>query len=183
MKQEIVLPKFKVPGQRNWLVTGLWIAGGVVLLQAVIVGAILMRHQDKEGGNGAKAEGAPAPADEQAAMAQKAAQPRADAKAATKATTKATTTTARTDKPVLANQHPAAVKPASALAGKPHARGGHGLRKKAARSKSNKLMARSAGNRPGARPAKTTARATTRSGKAAGGKGGDAIDEILKGFK
>ena len=44
MKQEIVLPKFKVPGQTNWLMRGLWIAGGVVLLQVVVVAVVLSRR-------------------------------------------------------------------------------------------------------------------------------------------
>ena len=37
MKQEIVLRKFKIPGQANWLVRGLWIGGGVVVLLTVLV--------------------------------------------------------------------------------------------------------------------------------------------------
>jgi hypothetical protein len=168
MKQEIVLPKFKVPGQRNWLVTGLWIAGAVVLLQAVIVGAILWRHQGKDIGNGANAEGAQALGGKASPEAAPAA-----AKAAPAANAAPAAVKPRQEKPVLANQNPVAAK--AALAGKPHARGGHGLRKKSARS--GKLLARSAAGRASARPAKAAA------AKPARGKGGDAIDEILKKFK
>ena len=44
MKQEIVLPKLRVPGQPNWLVRGLWIAGLFVSVWVVILGLQLWRR-------------------------------------------------------------------------------------------------------------------------------------------
>jgi hypothetical protein len=45
MKRDVMLPKFNLPGQTSWLMKGLWIAGGVVLLQVVIVAALLLRDR------------------------------------------------------------------------------------------------------------------------------------------
>src|SRR5688500_350297 len=45
MKRDVMLPKFNLPGQTSWLIKGLWIAGGVVLLQVGIVGALLLRDR------------------------------------------------------------------------------------------------------------------------------------------
>jgi hypothetical protein len=46
MKQDIVLPKFNLPGNRSsWVVRGLWIGGGLVALQMVLVVVALWRHQ------------------------------------------------------------------------------------------------------------------------------------------
>jgi hypothetical protein len=155
MKQEIVLPKFKVPGQRNWLVTGLWIAGGLVLLQAVIVGAFLWRHQAKVE---AKAAQAVLEKEQLAAALEK-----------EKAVKPVRPSKGLAGKPVLTGQKPLVAKatPGAVPAEKPHARAG--LRKKAVRQ--SKLFAKSPARARGAKP------------KAGGGKGGDAIDEILKKFK
>jgi hypothetical protein len=47
MKRDVMLPKFNLPGQTSWLMKGLWIAGGVVLLQVGVVTTILLlRHRD-----------------------------------------------------------------------------------------------------------------------------------------
>jgi hypothetical protein len=44
MKRDVMLPKFNLPGQRTWLMKGLWIAGGVVLIQVIVVGTLLLRQ-------------------------------------------------------------------------------------------------------------------------------------------
>jgi hypothetical protein len=44
MKQEIVLPKLRVPGQANWLLRGLWIGVTVVSVWVVVLGVQLWRR-------------------------------------------------------------------------------------------------------------------------------------------
>lgn len=44
MKQEIVLPKLRVPGQANWLLRGLWIGVMVVSVWVVVLGIQLWRR-------------------------------------------------------------------------------------------------------------------------------------------
>jgi hypothetical protein len=45
MKRDVMLPKFNLPGQTSWLMKGLWIAGGVVLVQVAVVTTLLLRHR------------------------------------------------------------------------------------------------------------------------------------------
>jgi hypothetical protein len=44
MKRDVMLPKFNLPGQSTWLMKGLWIAGGVVLIQVVVVATLFLRQ-------------------------------------------------------------------------------------------------------------------------------------------
>lgn len=44
MKQDIMLPKFNFPGQTSWLMRGVWIGAGVVLVQVVVVTTLLLRQ-------------------------------------------------------------------------------------------------------------------------------------------
>jgi hypothetical protein len=46
MKQEMLLPKLRLPGQTNWLVRGLWIFAGVAATWVLIVGATLWRRNE-----------------------------------------------------------------------------------------------------------------------------------------
>jgi hypothetical protein len=48
MKQEIVLPKLRVPGQANWLLRGLWIGVTVVSVWVVVLGVQLWRRGSTE---------------------------------------------------------------------------------------------------------------------------------------
>ena len=45
MKQDVILPKLNFPGQSTWLMKGLWIAGGVVVIQVAVVGTLLLRDR------------------------------------------------------------------------------------------------------------------------------------------
>jgi hypothetical protein len=44
MKQEYVLPKFRIPGQANWLVRGVWFIAGVVTLSLGALGLAYWRR-------------------------------------------------------------------------------------------------------------------------------------------
>jgi hypothetical protein len=44
MKQEYVLPKFRIPGQANWLVRGVWFVAGVVTLSLGALGLAYWRR-------------------------------------------------------------------------------------------------------------------------------------------
>ncbi|HEY0705192.1 MAG TPA: hypothetical protein VGG33_00240 [Polyangia bacterium] len=46
MKQEMLLPKLRLPGQTNWLVRGLWILAGVAAMWFAIVLATLWRRNE-----------------------------------------------------------------------------------------------------------------------------------------
>jgi hypothetical protein len=171
MKQEIVLPKFKIPGQTNWLVRGLWIGGGVVvLLSAVVVFALNRQGQLQQERMAAEAQRVQA---EQAAIAAAATKPapRTDRAAAT--TTLAATKAPLPRTALETGKSDALSKPRPGLTGKgkARARAGYTLRKKSTRQ--SRLYATKAAAKTVARPAP----------KAKTGKGGDAIDDILRNFK
>ncbi len=49
MKQQIAMPKFKMPGQAgHWGLRALWIIGGLVVVQAVFLGVAFSRHQSAQ---------------------------------------------------------------------------------------------------------------------------------------
>lgn len=48
MKQDVILPKLNLPGQSTWLMKGLWIAGGVVVIQVAVVGTLLLRDRPSQ---------------------------------------------------------------------------------------------------------------------------------------
>ena len=181
MKQEIVLPKFKVPGQTNWLMRGLWIAGAVVLVQAVVVAVVLSRK------SGAKEEA------ERIASEQQRAQQAEQAAAAAAATTKpAAKPGPKSMKVLTQGVDPSAGTPvahhagATKVASKPvPARAGRVGRVKPSRQ--SKLFAAkvAASRRAAAARSARSAAATKPKPKAAGAsKGkGDAIDDILRNFK
>jgi hypothetical protein len=188
MKQEIVLPKFKIPGQTSWLVRGLWIAGGLVAIQVVAMGFYLWDRNNKA----LEEQTRVVAAREQAAIA---AQQQAAAAAAAAPAPPPKRPVARAENPAIpattamaaAPRGPerALAKPATRAGmkarykGKGAYRGGHvGLRRKpGARALSrDQLLARSearraAAARGGRTPAKSPA------------KRSDAIDDILRKFK
>jgi hypothetical protein len=159
MKQEIVLPKFKIPGQTNWLVRGLWIGGGVVVLLTFVVVWALTKQRSQE----AQAARDLARQTQLAAAAQAAAPAAAPVKPAAAGRPLATRA-AEPGKPAAA--------PLVAGKTKSAARAGHLGRKKPTRQA--KLFTTKTAARAAARPAPKP--------KAAGGKG-DAIDDILRNFK
>jgi hypothetical protein len=168
MKQEIVLPKFKIPGQTNWLVRGLWIGGGlvVVLVGLVVFGLNQRKELELEQARKAQAEQAAAAAAAQTAAAAPAPRP---ARAASKPTL---ATKAPLSGAALASAKPGVVgKPRAGLTGKgkmkARARAGYTVRKKPTRA-SKVYPAKAARGGAKAKP---------------GAKGGDAIDDILRGFK
>lgn len=169
MKQEIVLPKFKIPGQTNWLVRGLWIGGGlVVVLTGLVMFGLNQRKQQELAQAERLKQQAAAAAAAQAAQA-------APAPKAARATAKPTLATkAPLSGAALASKPGEVGKPSPALTAKgkkARARAGYTLRKKPSRA--SKVYATKAA-RSGAKPA---AKAKP------GAKGGDAIDDILRGFK
>lgn len=47
MKQDLVLPKFKLPGTRSsWVAKALWIGGGLVAVQLVALALVLWKNQN-----------------------------------------------------------------------------------------------------------------------------------------
>jgi hypothetical protein len=60
MKQEIVLPKLRVPGQANWLLRGLWIGVVLVSVWVVVLGIQIMRRPEAPAPVAALPPGAPA---------------------------------------------------------------------------------------------------------------------------
>jgi hypothetical protein len=170
MKQEIVLPKFKIPGQTNWLVRGLWIGGGVVvLLSAVVVFALNRQGQLQQARIAAEAQRAQA---EQAAIAAAATRPAPKTDRAAAARTLAATKAPLPRTALETGKSDALSKPRAGLTGKGKARAGYTLRKKSTRQ--SRLYATKAAAKTGARPAPKAKSA---------GKGGDAIDDILRNFK
>lgn len=173
MKQEIVLPKFKIPGQTNWLVRGLWIGGGLVVVLAGLVVFGLSRQKQQE----AEFQAAQRIQAEQAAAAAAAAQAAAAApKPARVAGSKTLATKAPLSGAALVSAKPGvAPKARAGLTAKgkmkARARAGYTARKKSTRA--SKLYATKAA-RGGAKPAPKAK---------PGAKGGDAIDDILRGFK
>lgn len=171
MKQEIVLPKFKIPGQANWLVRGIWIGGGVVVLLTVVVVWALAKQTGLE--------------EAQAARQQEDARKAAAAAAAAAVAPKPTKPVAGRPlgaKTLATSTAPA--KPGMAPAKTPtkaHARAGHTARKKI---RGGKLFATKAGARSRTKAARAGSRpAAVKPKPKAGGKGGDAIDDILRNFK
>jgi hypothetical protein len=172
MKQEIVLPKFKIPGQTNWLVRGLWIGGGVVvLLSAVVVFALNRQGQLQQERIAAEAQRVQA---EQAAIAAAATKPAPKTDRATATRTLAATKAPLPGTALETGKSGALSKPRAGLPGKgkARARAGYTLRKKSTRQ--SRLYATKAAAKGGARPAPKAKPA---------GKGGDAIDDILRNFK
>jgi hypothetical protein len=174
MKQEIVLPKFKIPGQTNWLVRGLWIGGGLVVVMAGLVVFALARRNEKVAEQAQRVQAAQAAA---AAAAIEAAKVAPEAKPARVAASKTLASKAPMSGAALVNTKPGVVaKPRAGLTSKgkmkARNRAGYTLRKKSTRS--SKLYSTKAAARGGAKPAPKAK---------PGAKGGDAIDDILRGFK
>jgi hypothetical protein len=170
MKQEIVLPKFKIPGQTNWLVRGLWIGGGVVVLLTVLVVLGLAKQKGEQEAAAQRLQ-----AEQQAAAAAAATAAQAPAPKPVRAASKTLATKAPLTQAALETGKPGALaKPRAGLGGKTKARARAGYRKKPARQ--SKLFATKAAAKSGARPAAAKAPAA-KAGK------GDAIDDILRNFK
>lgn len=60
MKHEVVLPKFKIPGQTNWLIRGLWIAGALVVVQGAVVAGLMWKRGSDQKSSAAAAQAAAA---------------------------------------------------------------------------------------------------------------------------
>ena len=175
MKQEIVLPKFKIPGQTNWLLRGLWIGGGLVVVLAGLV--VFLAKQKNERAAQASVQAQRIQAEQAAAAAAEAQKATVPAKPARVVGSKTLATKAPLSGAALVSAKPGMVgKPRAGLTGKgkmkARARAGYTLRKKPTRA--SKLYSTKAGARGAAKPAPKAK---------PGAKGGDAIDDILRGFK
>jgi hypothetical protein len=172
MKQEIVLPKFKIPGQTNWLVRGLWIGGGlVVVLTGLVLFALNRKQQEAVEAQRIQEQAAVAAAAAEAAKAAPAPRP------ARVVASKTLATKAPLSGAALGSEKPGLVgKPRAGLTGKgkmkARARAGYTVRKKPTRA--SKAYATKAARGGGAKAAPKAK---------PGAKGGDAIDDILRGFK
>ena len=186
MKQDVVLPKFKIPGQTNWLIRGLWIAGGLVAIQLVAVAGFFLWKRSSEEAVQAAATAARtqalAEAQQQAAAAPKPATPPAKsaAKSMSGSTMPASTTMAAAPgSRVGAGAGVGAKRPATLRgAGK----GGVVKRGKLGRAGSRYALRRRSAARGKSFARSAPARAGAPKAKAAGGKS-DAIDDILRKFK
>jgi hypothetical protein len=192
MKQEIVLPKFKIPGQTSWLVRGLWIAGGLVAIQVVAMGFYLWDRNTKalqeQTRIVAAREQAAIAAQQQVAAAAAAAPPSRVVPRAESPAIPATTTMAAAprgperslSKPVTRAGLKARYK------GKGAYRGSHASARKkpAARPLTrNQLLARSEARRAAGAAAARGGKTSGRTPAKASAKRGDAIDDILRKFK
>lgn len=165
MRQPIVLPKFTLPGDRaHWAVRTLWIAGGLVVVQAGFLGLAVLRHQSA----------ATVASSQAATLVERVAvkPPVASAAAVAPAPSVASTS-------AIAQETPAQPAALAAAVGAPESgpRAGHSARKAASHrlrhsARSGKLLAAAGASQ--SRAGKVVAKKSTKP---------DAIDDLLRKFK
>jgi hypothetical protein len=171
MKQEIVLPKFTLPGERpNWLMRAVWAVGGLLVVQMGVLGLVLWKRQSSETDARLAAE---------RTRAAELAHAQTVARAALKVAPPTTTTTTSSSTAAVQPQA-AAEKTSMASVAPSETNGVKGAERRGAarkihhRGRRGKLLAK----------ASTTRGASKRGSAAASAKSGnDTVDELLRRFK